>query len=90
LGVVNVVVYPKLYERRRLVVRGEPFIVVSGRLQKKEDTINIVATDIWPLDEARRSFDTSELSTPSSRVLEDPVSPEPEPTPVAPHSHDYH
>jgi error-prone DNA polymerase len=89
LGLANVVVYPGLYEERRLVVRGEPFILIAGRLQKKEDTINIVATGIWPLDEARRTYDTSELATPSTRVLEDPVLQEPEPAVVAPHSHDY-
>jgi error-prone DNA polymerase len=90
LGLVNVVVYPSLYEERRLVVRGEPFILVAGRLQKKDDTTNIVATGIWALDEARRDYDTSDLHAPSTRVLEDPVSGEPEPVQVAPHSHDYH
>ncbi|MCC6790648.1 MAG: DNA polymerase III subunit alpha [Thermomicrobiales bacterium] len=90
LGLVNVVVYPGLYEERRLVVRGEPFILVAGRLQKKEDTINIVATGIWALEEARHSFDTNELAAPSTRVLEDPISTEAEPAVVAPHSHDYH
>jgi error-prone DNA polymerase len=87
-GLVNVVVYPGLYEERRLVVRGEPFVMVEGRLQKKEDTINIVATGIWPLEEARHAYDTSGLTTPSTRVLEDTVSPE-EIVPLIPASHDY-
>src|SRR5262249_58969232 len=26
-GLVNVIVYPRLYERQRMVVRGEPFLV---------------------------------------------------------------
>jgi error-prone DNA polymerase len=53
-GMVNVVVFPDLYEERRHVVRGEPFLVVEGILQKRNDTINLVAEAITPLEEARR------------------------------------
>ena len=55
-GLVNVVVYPDLYEERRIIVRAEPFIVVSGKLQKQNDTINIIAQAIDPLEEARTEF----------------------------------
>ena len=90
-GLANVVVYPALYEARRLVVRGEPFVMVEGRLQKAEDTINIVATGIWPLEQARTAYDTSVLTaTPETKVLEDPVQDEPAPAPFAPASHNYH
>ena len=30
VGLVNVIVYPELYEERRLIVRGEPFLVIEG------------------------------------------------------------
>ncbi len=53
-GMVNVVVFPDLYEERRHVVRGEPFLVVEGTLQKRNNTINLVAHAITPLEEARR------------------------------------
>lgn len=55
-GLVNVVVYARLYEERRLVVRGEPFTVVTGILQKRNDTINIVAESFVPLEQARQAF----------------------------------
>jgi error-prone DNA polymerase len=55
-GLVNVIVYPDLYERQRMVVRGEPFVVVSGTLQKQNDTINIITRWIRPLENARQEF----------------------------------
>ncbi|HKG27464.1 MAG TPA: hypothetical protein VKB09_17565, partial [Thermomicrobiales bacterium] len=55
-GLVNVIVYPNLYERQRLVVRGEPFVVISGTLQKQNDTINIIASWIRPMEDARKRF----------------------------------
>ena len=89
-GLANIVVYPGLYEERRLVVRAEPFVMIEGRLQKKEDTINIVATSIWPLAEARRMYDMSGLPAPENRVLEDAIVSEPQIVMVAPGSHDFH
>jgi error-prone DNA polymerase len=90
-GLVNVVVYPNLYAERRLVVRGEPFVTIEGRLQKKDDTINIVATGIWPLEEARTVFDQSPASVPAGRALLDPEpnEREAEPNRFAPASHNY-
>jgi hypothetical protein len=32
------------------VVRGSPFVVVTGRLQLRDGTVNIVATDLETLD----------------------------------------
>jgi error-prone DNA polymerase len=55
-GLVNVIVYPALYEEQRLLVRGEPFLVVEGRLQQREGTINVVAERVQTLDDARRMF----------------------------------
>jgi error-prone DNA polymerase len=89
-GLVNIVVYPGLYEQQRLVVRSEPFVLIEGRLQKKEDTINVVATGIWALDEARRAYDISGLTAPEPRVLEDAIVPERQMAVVVPHSHDFH
>jgi error-prone DNA polymerase len=55
-GLVNVIVSPKLYDRERLVVRGEPFVVIGGVLQKQHDTINIIAGSIRPMEDARQRF----------------------------------
>jgi error-prone DNA polymerase len=52
-GLVNVVVFPDLYEAERHVVRGEPFLLIEGVLQRRNNTINLVAERICPLDAAR-------------------------------------
>jgi error-prone DNA polymerase len=55
-GLLNVIVFPDLYSERRHVVRGEPFVVIEGVLQQRNNTINLVAEQIWPLSEARTKF----------------------------------
>ena len=52
-GLINVIVFPDLYEERRHVVRAEPFLLVAGRLQRRDGTINVVARAVRPLDGAR-------------------------------------
>jgi error-prone DNA polymerase len=92
LGLVNVVVQPWLYEKRRLTVRGEPFLVITGEIQHQGGAINVVARDVVPLDQARRqygeiSFET--ITMPSARTLEDPPDRGGLGT-ITPVSHDYH
>ncbi|MGI8475218.1 MAG: DNA polymerase III subunit alpha, partial [Thermomicrobiales bacterium] len=92
VGLTNIVAYPALCERRRLVVRGEPFVVISGRLQKKDGTINVVATDIAPLAAARRHYE-SVSPIPEARHLIDAElveDREPDMAALAPTSHNYH
>jgi len=48
-GLSNVIVYKALYEKYRPTVRGESFLLITGRIQKQENTINIVATAIESL-----------------------------------------
>jgi error-prone DNA polymerase len=55
-GLLNVIVFPDLYSERRHIVRGEPFVVVEGVLQQRNNTTNLVAERIWPLSEARAEF----------------------------------
>ncbi|MFN8591306.1 MAG: error-prone DNA polymerase [Thermomicrobiales bacterium] len=55
-GLLNVIVFPDLYSEHRHVVRGEPFLVIKGVLQQRNNTINLVAERIWPLSEARSHF----------------------------------
>lgn len=54
VGLVNVVMQKHLYESERLLVRGEPFPLISGMLQKQLGTINLLAHTFQPLNEARR------------------------------------
>jgi error-prone DNA polymerase len=42
-GMLNIIVPPWLHERQRALVRGEPFVIVEGELQRKEGTINLLA-----------------------------------------------
>ena len=46
---INVIVRPKIYERYRLAVRGEPFLWVRGKLAKDDGTFNIIAEELQPL-----------------------------------------
>jgi DNA polymerase III alpha subunit len=48
-GLINLIVKPLLYEKLRTVIRTEPFLWVSGVLQQKDGTTNIVASAVWPL-----------------------------------------
>jgi len=52
-GLANVIVYPALYDTARHVVRGEPFLLVEGRLQRRDGTINLLAQTIRSLEGAR-------------------------------------
>jgi DNA polymerase III alpha subunit len=42
-GLANIVVKPQLHERQRLVVRLEPFVTITGELQKRDNTVNLIA-----------------------------------------------
>jgi len=42
-GLVNVVVKPDVYEEQRRIVRGEPFIIIRGELQRRDGLVNLVA-----------------------------------------------
>lgn len=48
-GMLNVIVPPWLHERQRALVRGEPFVIVEGELQRKEGTINLLARNFMKL-----------------------------------------
>jgi error-prone DNA polymerase len=56
-GMLNIIVPPWLHERQRALVRGEPFVIVEGTLQRKEGTVNLLAQrfERLPVPEARRA-----------------------------------
>ena len=94
LGLVNVIVFPDLYEEQRHVVRAEPFLVVEGTLQRRGLTVNVVAEHVRSLEEARRQLgspaDVPEPALPIVRVVtsEDDLAAAPLGT-VAPSSHNF-
>ncbi len=48
-GMTNVIVRRQVYEQYRLTVRGEAFLLVSGRLAKDDGAVNVIAEEIQPL-----------------------------------------
>ncbi len=49
-GQVNLVVPPPVYERHRPLVRTAPLIRALGRLERREGTINVVVSELVPLE----------------------------------------
>jgi error-prone DNA polymerase len=96
-GLLNVIVFPDLYSKRRHVVRGEPFVVIEGVLQQRNNTINLVAEQVWPLSEARAEFHIPDnLGEPGGRDIDviaqqsdDPETGLNRARQVAPASHNY-
>jgi error-prone DNA polymerase len=48
-GMSNAIVPPDVYERDRIAVRAEPLLEVTGRLERREGTINVLAERITAL-----------------------------------------
>ncbi len=51
-GQLNVVIWPKLYQRQRRVVRTATLVQVRGKLQRENEAISLVAYDIAELEQA--------------------------------------
>jgi error-prone DNA polymerase len=65
-GTINLVVPPPVYERNRLIVRTEPFVLAAGRLEKRGGTINVVV-------ETLRAIERPDLPRAPVRHIEPPV-----------------
>ncbi|HWC74055.1 MAG TPA: DNA polymerase III subunit alpha [Gemmatimonadales bacterium] len=57
-GMTNVIVRTDVYDRYRAAVRGEPFVLVSGKLAKDDGTVNVLAEEVKGL-QMRRTVRTS-------------------------------
>ena len=51
-GQLNVVIWPKLYQRQRRVVRTATLVEVRGKLQRENEAISLVAFSIAELEQA--------------------------------------
>lgn len=49
-GTANLVVWPKIYERQRVLIRGENLLSVSGKVERQGKVLNVIAWRFWPLD----------------------------------------
>ena len=45
-GMTNVIVRPDVYDRYRAAIRGEPFVLVRGKLAKDDGTVNVLAEEV--------------------------------------------
>jgi error-prone DNA polymerase len=50
-GTINLVVTPPVYERHRLIVRTEPFVLVQGRLERRSGVTNVVVDTLRALEQ---------------------------------------
>jgi error-prone DNA polymerase len=66
VGTVNVVVLPPVYGRRRLTVRAASFVLVTGRLERRDEVMNVVASDL-------RSLATPDMPAANVRHIEPPA-----------------
>jgi error-prone DNA polymerase len=48
-GIANLVVMPDVYERCRPVVRGSPFLVARGRVERSGQVVNVRVDGLAPL-----------------------------------------
>ena len=93
VGLVNVVVQPWLYEKRRLTVRGEPFLVITGEIQHQGGAINVVARDVIPLEQARQALRRHLVRDDRDAIRphpEDPVATSDNTNSISPASHNYY
>ena len=52
-GIANIIVTPDLFERYRVMVVREPFLLIEGRLQNQDGVISVKAEHIVPLAVSR-------------------------------------
>ena len=45
-GMTNVIVRTEVYDRYRTAIRGEPFVLVRGKLAKDDGTVNVLAEEV--------------------------------------------
>jgi len=50
LGMTNVVVLPPVYEHHRLLVRTAGFVSISGRLERRDGVVNVIAERLSELE----------------------------------------
>ncbi|MGR9500104.1 error-prone DNA polymerase (plasmid) [Rhizobium leguminosarum] len=48
-GPANVVVWPKLFERRRRIVLGSSMMAINGRIQREREVVHLIAQQLFDL-----------------------------------------
>jgi error-prone DNA polymerase len=50
LGLVNLILFPAIYEQHRLLARTEPLVLCHGTLERRERNLNVIVETLEPLD----------------------------------------
>jgi error-prone DNA polymerase len=48
-GMINAIVRPDIYDRDRITIRTEPYLLILGKLAKDDGTVNIITKEVRPL-----------------------------------------
>ena len=75
---INLIVSPTLYERRRHIVRAEPLILADGRLERPAaggGTINVLVRELRTLEEELAEA-TASISHLPVREVDSPADPD--------------
>jgi error-prone DNA polymerase len=66
-GMTNVIVRKDIYDRYRAAIRGEPFVLVRGKLAKDDGTVNVLAEEVRGLQcDIQAPKDTAPRQTPAA------------------------
>jgi error-prone DNA polymerase len=47
-GLLNIVIWEKVYEQHRLLAKTQSFLGITGKLQIEDGVVNLVAESLWP------------------------------------------
>jgi error-prone DNA polymerase len=70
-GIINVVVWPKVFEANRRVVMTAQFLAVRGKVQREGLVIHIVAEELTDLTHELKTLGTGEARHPTAEEAED-------------------
>src|SRR5205807_5444439 len=73
-GMVNVIVRPDVYERYRAAIRGEPPLLVRGKLAKDDGTVNVIAEEARGLKCGMRNVECGMEGPPDDSAFRNPHS----------------
>jgi error-prone DNA polymerase len=62
-GMTNVIVRTDVYDRYRAAIRGEPFVLVTGKLAKDDGTVNVLAEKVDGLQCGSRNAERGTVSS---------------------------
>ena len=75
-GTINLIVAPPVYQRHRLAVRAEPFVIATGRLERRTGTTNVVVEHIAALERPDLPLaDVKHIEPPAGRETGRPEKP---------------